>query len=390
VLAGDRLVVTAGRHLLFVTKDGQSAEDVADRLFECQGAPRGDWSPPVADSEGNVYVLGSGGLCSVTSTGLLRWAKSGMCSAVPGGYGELPKAYQCAAPVVSSDGKVFAGAADNRVFALDAHNGKTLWSAEIDSDETGYRSFFRGGGGNRLLLEIAGRGAALLDAASGEMVGPMNFWCGAYSVGALGWMAGFECRGGKKSFATCDLPAAASVTGKPQDLAYVTAPGEQLVMYDWAVDADGRPTGLAYLTLYAPDGTVVAGPSIADGYPVAVGADGTIYGWMCDAQGSHVAAYARDLQRLWYLSLPGYCYRFLGGAVLDGDGVLYLTTEGEAYETTTLYAIQTRSPGLAASSWPHWRHDNRGTAWLDQPVRDVPIIDASATDGQSPRIDGAP
>jgi hypothetical protein len=51
--------------------------------------------------------------------------------------------------------------------------------------------------------------------------------------------------------------------------------------------------------------------------------------------------------------------------VLDHSGVMFLSRRGEAgTDSTEVIAIQTASPGLADSSWPSLRHDNRGTAWL--------------------------
>jgi hypothetical protein len=288
---------------------------------------------------------------------------------------------------LSSDGKLFAGASGGKVYALDSGNGSMLWSAPARSDSTGYMSSFYGGGGNQLLLHIADQGMVVLDATSGKTIGPMNVWCGAYGVGAIGWMSGFECRGGAEFFDTCHVPVAGNVTGERRAFAPITAPGERLVMYYYGVDVDGRETGSRYITLYNPDGSLAAGPVTADGIPFAVGADGTIYAFMCEGLGPRFAAYSRDLQQLWLLDLPGRCYRWLRGAVLDGDGMLYVASEGERYETTDLHAIQTRSPGLADSSWPHWRHDNRGTGWLDQPARG-PTIDASASDAELPHTDG--
>lgn len=49
---------------------------------------------------------------------------------------------------------------------------------------------------------------------------------------------------------------------------------------------------------------------------------------------------------------------------------------------TQVIAIQTRSPGLADSSWPSWRHDNRGTAWL------VPGTAGSTTPADAAVFDG--
>jgi hypothetical protein len=53
-----------------------------------------------------------------------------------------------------------------------------------------------------------------------------------------------------------------------------------------------------------------------------------------------------------------------GNVVLDDDGVMYLMRSSPNIYGTQVIAIQTQSPGLADSSWPSWRHDNRGTAWL--------------------------
>jgi hypothetical protein len=54
-----------------------------------------------------------------------------------------------------------------------------------------------------------------------------------------------------------------------------------------------------------------------------------------------------------------------GNVVLDDNGVMYLTRRGDSgADATEVIAIQTASPGLADSSWPSLRHDNRGTAWL--------------------------
>ena len=66
------------------------------------------------------------------------------------------------------------------------------------------------------------------------------------------------------------------------------------------------------------------------------------------------------------------------------SGVLYLTRDQSW--STNLLAIQTRSPGLAKSSWPTSAHDNHGTAWLGQPVRDTVAIDGGI-DGATGPID---
>jgi hypothetical protein len=77
-----------------------------------------------------------------------------------------------------------------------------------------------------------------------------------------------------------------------------------------------------------------------------------------------IVAYAYDLKELWRLDLGGSeCAGVTGKVVLDDDGVMYLTRVADGGVVEAL-ALQTASPGLAESSWPSLRHDNRGTAWL--------------------------
>ena len=153
----------------------------------------------------------------------------------------------------------------------------------------------------------------------------------------------------------------------------VVASGELL-----AISTDTRSG-----TLFLSDmlGNVVAGPAPAEGWPIAAAADGAIYTFRCDdaaTSTNRVLAYSRDLEELWRLDLGGdACKGMTGNVILDDTGVMYLMRRGDSgADATEMIAIQTTSPGLADSSWPSWRHDNRGTAWL------VPGTGASdATDG---------
>jgi hypothetical protein len=80
---------------------------------------------------------------------------------------------------------------------------------------------------------------------------------------------------------------------------------------------------------------------------------------------NELIAYTSDLEEMWRLNLgkPDNCP--IGNGVLDEDGVLYLARAlSGGDENVEILAIQTQSPGLAESSWPSLRHDNRGTMWL--------------------------
>jgi hypothetical protein len=147
---------------------------------------------------------------------------------------------------------------------------------------------------------------------------------------------------------------------------------------------------VVYNTLYNRDGSIETGPAVVHGSPQLVGADGSIYTADWAATGNRdspcalrIIAYARDLTETWRIDVPSGC-RDIYGEVLDRDGVLYISTNAVSSEAMSLYAIQTRSPGLARSSWPSGRHDNQGTQWMEPPTQDQTPVDAdrgSSVDG---------
>jgi hypothetical protein len=138
----------------------------------------------------------------------------------------------------------------------------------------------------------------------------------------------------------------------------------------------------------------VAGPTPAEGWPIAAGADGTIYTFRCQDVGTtsinRVLAYSYDLTELWRYDLGGNaCKGMTGNVVLDDDGVMYLMRRGDVGGTEVM-AIQTRSPGLADSSWPSFRHDNRGTAWLvPGTAGSTTADDADVSDVTDAPVDGS-
>jgi hypothetical protein len=99
-----------------------------------------------------------------------------------------------------------------------------------------------------------------------------------------------------------------------------------------------------------------------------VGADGTVIGLTCEGSGwegpSRLVGSSIDdgaITERWRVELGPGCPRT--GPLLAADGVLYLLLPTLTV-TTELIAVQTTSPGLAPSSWPVAKHDNRGTSWL--------------------------
>ena len=144
-------------------------------------------------------------------------------------------------------------------------------------------------------------------------------------------------------------------------------------------------TQVGTLLLFDMNGNTITGPVAAEGRPLVAGADGTIYTVGCQASQqvgtpatNWILAYSSDLAELWRFDLGGgSCLGMTGSVVLDEDGVMYLMRSSPNTSGTQVMAIQTRSPGLADSSWPSWRHDNRGTAWL------VPGTAGSTTSGDA-------
>jgi hypothetical protein len=386
VLSGDRLVLSTGAGVFFVSKDGASSQDVTASLRKRPSlggvVP---WSAPTADTAGNVYLVGYTGICSLSPDGQVRWAVSYDCTnSVPygEGYESVPE-YSPAA--LSSTGVLFAVACDQRVHALQSLDGSELWSAPAPTEQTNYFSEVAGGGGNHVLLYRAGEGEFVLDAPTGATVGPMTQSCAGAAVGVFGWTISAECANGEKRYKTC--PLSLGPNGSPRVegtyLAYLTAPGERLVMFDFTLDYNGYPQDPRTITLYNRDGSIAVGPSLVQGWPNLVGADGTIY--VSDGVGNattpsalRIIAYSRELNELWRIDQTVGCCA-LYGEVLDRDGVLYVSTSGDEYSTIKLFAIQTRSPGLARSSWPSARHDNQGTEWLVPPTLASNGVDAGPT-----------
>jgi hypothetical protein len=110
------------------------------------------------------------------------------------------------------------------------------------------------------------------------------------------------------------------------------------------------------------DGQIVAGPIPRRETPWLVGADGTLYAaeFGSPSSPSKLVALSPELAELWTIDIPS-AMPYGTSAVLGDDGVLY--TQIGTVDGSAVIAIQTKSPGLARSSWPTYRHDNRSTNW---------------------------
>jgi hypothetical protein len=149
----------------------------------------------------------------------------------------------------------------------------------------------------------------------------------------------------------------------------IGVPGERVFVYE---RIEGAPARLGMVS--AADGSRLAGPT-ASGTPVAAGADGTFYAVSCDnaslsgsegAVAPDLVAYTPELTEKWRLSLPvpPLLGKYYGcpraGVALDDNGVMYLAVESDG---TYLVAVQTGSPGPAATSWPLRFGGQTGSLW---------------------------
>jgi len=371
VLSGDRLAFQAGAYLYFLSKDGTNPQRVSHTSFvSCA-------SGVAADPEGNVYSVLPEGVLSLNPSGGARWVGGG-------GRGSQSESAYYYPPVVAPDGVVYAATSDDRVYALRAKDGSTVWS------KTASGARVLGGAGNGLFIQADGRGVSVLDTAEGRNLGTLSVMIDgkASKFGAqwgewlLGWDFGIV-NGTNWVFDSCGTLRWSMFNRQTRYAgAGPLTTGELLVAAMTELDGDSWASrGIA---VFDAAGGRVASASSAKGIVAAVGADGTIYTVACEAgPPKNVArAYSPDLAEYWTFDLGGdrFCLGITGNVVLDEDGVMYLMRNSPNITGTQIVAIQTRSPGLADSSWPSWRHDNRGTAWLVSGVASTTDADGGAQD----------
>jgi outer membrane protein assembly factor BamB len=345
VLAAGRLALQSGDWIYFVSTDGASVQQV--KYNPMAAFPSG----LVADPEGNVYYTAPDGVYSLGPTGQIRWSTP--CC------GPAKEFAQGIPPVLGPDGVVYAVTFDEKVGAYRASDGSPLWSRPAPFD-TCCSSAVMGGGGSAVFVAVGGTETIALTTSTGTELGAFvrpaygRSFTWQWGSWVLGWDIGIA-HSATYVFDTCGNLT--WPTGGPGASGVVTV-GELLVTGD-----------TTSLRLFDAAGNLVAGPSPGEGRPIAAGGDGTIYTFRCESSSpavNRLLAYSADLQELWRLDLGGSsCLMITGNVVLDDDGVMYMMrATPDAPVGTQVLAIQTASPGLAESSWPSWRHDNCGTAWL--------------------------
>jgi outer membrane protein assembly factor BamB len=343
--AGGRLYILDHDGTFIVSRGGLSAERVSSPLLLDDGA--------FAFAGASGYVVAADG----------SWR-----AVVPLPPGPTPAASPSAGRLIASRlGRLYVGADDGSVLALEAATGVLGWRVPLAGAGERPPSVLGGiGGGLFVSAPDTARAPDVLDAATGAalqrfdgetvvMAGPtLGLVTQAQDEASLHypWMhLGVRDPCGKLRWR---LPAE-----RPQWPVLVGAEDRLYV-----VERDDTPQSPTFVSVYAADGTRLVDDAPA-AIPWALGADGTIYGLRCDSPGhegpSRLTAYDQDLTERWHVDLGAICPH--GGPIIDDQGRLFFTAfDGE---WTSLYGVQTDSPGLLGSAWPVRRVDRRGTAWVE-------------------------
>jgi outer membrane protein assembly factor BamB len=357
VLSQRRLAFAAHGPLVLVDTGGSVSQ--SDPMASSR-----DWaSPATVDQDGNLYSVALSGVYSFDSSGKTRW--------------RFPTTNQTGAefmefypPALSPDGVLFAVCADGYLRAMSAQDGQEIWrqSAVVSSGP----SQVMGGGGGAVFMLNGISGVHAYDSKTGQHLvefqdstGPHLF--SSKGMWALGWEFGIQF-GAIDSFDCCGrLKWTTLASSTYADRSGVISFGEVLVSTKWDIDSSGNRTSADRMYRYASDGAIVQGPVSGVGEPYLAGADGTIYTVNCEyssPKANQIIAYTSDLRELWRLDFGAVDQCPVGNGILDDNGILYLARGKGSTEGVEIVAIQTQSPGLAESSWPSLRHDNRGTMWL--------------------------
>jgi hypothetical protein len=142
----------------------------------------------------------------------------------------------------------------------------------------------------------------------------------------------------------------------------VVGPGEIVYVQIMHTDSAGNQSRPPDIIAIDPSGRIIAGPMSRAETPWLVGADGTVYAleFRSFRASSKLVALSPLLEEKWSIDVPAEFGSYPIPALTD-DGVLY--AQAATGQGTAVVAIQTTSPGLAPSSWPSLRHDNRATSW---------------------------
>jgi outer membrane protein assembly factor BamB len=393
VLSGTNLVAATGTGITIIDKVGNSTE-----LSGWIGHNFDFASSVTTDPAGDMYFTAPSGTYALTADGKAKWAQRE--GAIP--YGEGTSGRPFGTPLALDPNGVLYGASnDGQLRAFRTQDGSVLWRARpalLDPSEARF-SFALGGAGSVLFAQAGREGIAAFDARTGSELGRLRYDDGSnvmtfefrWALGITGTIfAGFSFLDNCGQVKWRNPLLQKNDEGSYDVWGAIIALPERYAACIQAFDSGGFAVpGTNALYYYDPDGNAVVGPKPGNGFPIAVGADGTLYTVSCkytNPPENRLYAYSPTLDELWRLNLGKNSWCPMGNGVLDSDGVLYFVIPDENKPVTDVIAIQTKSPGLAPSAWPMIRHDNRGTMWLT-PLPPLDTPDESTDGGAAGGID---
>ncbi len=344
--SGTHLGIVTRNRLWILDRQGNVTAHVQDVESHWAG------SGPVADRQGNFYFV-TKRASLIRPDGAALW------------YHNLgPNISPSLETTTSSNllldpqGTLYFSASDGYLYAL-ASTGLEKWKVKVGLGQLNWGPTLWAGVGDTILMEGPNRriadGAPVEDPVLDSHAMNVSF---AVPVGLV---AGFHDGTIYRShlFDRCGKLLWAFYKSDPKS------------WYPGMLDHDGRylvmasvPPAFSYY-YYSASGEKLLGPKEAAGGARALGADGTIYATRCTEAGLDAVldlfAYSPALDLVWSMSLPGACHDRIS-IVLADDGVLYLTRP--KLKETEVIAIQTRSPGLAATGFAKYGYNNRQTGWL--------------------------
>jgi len=355
-LSNDRIIASGGAG--WVSLDRMTGAKLA------MGSTRPDpqnyfLGAPVVDEQGGIYVQSHVSIYAFAGDGSLRWSW-----AIPGQNQSSEPWGGDFMPSLVGNGQILFGSSTRPTQLITSTSGpKQLWSSVLGTSSLiGHWGLGYDGTASYVLDLRTGKGAGRLHAPNGHDVVALLPLSGRGILAmdrdnttALNLVMLDTCGNASWSLA---IPGSKVCTG-----ASVVGPGEIIYMGIGSCNG-GQPA--PEIIGVGTDGKIVSGPVASTRAPWIAGADGTVYTINLNAltPPSTLAALSPALETLWTLDLPGV-FSNSATAVLADDGILYAqmsTTAGNE-----IIAIQTTSPGLASSSWPSRRHDNRSSNWAAGP-----------------------
>lgn len=315
-------------------------------------------SEPVADDEGTIY-FGSVDLYAVRPDGSFKWTK-------PLGPNVSPSVEMTRASAIalSPDGILYLFATDGYIYAVRSEDGSTVWKRPLKVGEflqNGSLPHISSGIGDTIYIA----GIPHLRATGEPAGGPLMHEGIELTTGVFGLYS-------QKILATRNVSNA-----NRTDLYVFNACGDflwshrgssywvpRVVLFEDRVLIQEGPPNDRMARIYSATGEHLLGPAPMAGSAWLAGADGLIYAMECADQNSEMTlvAYSPALDRLWSLDLEQPCY--WAPPVLADDGKLYVLRGHDIDKEVSVTAIQTPSPGLANTSKPNDRCNNRRTRWL--------------------------